>query len=88
MFILRVSSTQNRNAKEYGKKFMFDGLEDSCWNSDQVCCYSKKCFLIVRGKPSYFFKIKYYMQTVFIILHCQICFSLIEAVKRAPHNAR
>ncbi|CAB3386450.1 Hypothetical predicted protein [Cloeon dipterum] len=35
-FNCRVSSTLNRNVKEYGKKFMFDGQEDTCWNSDQV----------------------------------------------------
>lgn len=26
----------NRDVKEYGKKFMFDGKEETCWNSDQV----------------------------------------------------
>ena len=30
-----VSSTLQRNAKEYGKKFLFDGCPDTCWNSDQ-----------------------------------------------------
>lgn len=30
-----VSSTLQRNTKEYGKKFMFDGCGDTCWNSDQ-----------------------------------------------------
>ena len=32
----RVSSVLNRNSKQYGKKFMFDGQEETCWNSDQV----------------------------------------------------
>ena len=26
----------NRDVKEYGKNFMFDGNEETCWNSDQV----------------------------------------------------
>ncbi|KAM8875012.1 nuclear receptor 2C2-associated protein [Spinachia spinachia] len=31
----RVSSVLNRDAKQYGKKFMFDCNEETCWNSDQ-----------------------------------------------------
>lgn len=34
-FEARVSSVLNRNVKEYGKKFLFDGREDTCWNSEQ-----------------------------------------------------
>eukprot|EP01094_Clydonella_sp_ATCC50884_P025213 TRINITY_DN6547_c0_g1_i1.p1 TRINITY_DN6547_c0_g1~~TRINITY_DN6547_c0_g1_i1.p1 ORF type:complete len:159 (-),score=49.57 TRINITY_DN6547_c0_g1_i1:92-568(-) len=33
----KVSSVLNRNNKDYGKKNMFDGTVDSCWNSDQGC---------------------------------------------------
>ncbi len=32
----RVSSVLNRDVKQFGKKFMFDGDEETCWNSDQV----------------------------------------------------
>lgn len=32
----RVSSVLNRDVKQYGKKYMFDINEDTCWNSDQV----------------------------------------------------
>ncbi|EDO32498.1 predicted protein, partial [Nematostella vectensis] len=31
----RVSSVLNKNVKEYGKKYMFDGKDETCWNSDQ-----------------------------------------------------
>ncbi|XP_029003988.1 nuclear receptor 2C2-associated protein [Betta splendens] len=31
----RVSSVLNRDAKQYGKKYLFDGNEETCWNSDQ-----------------------------------------------------
>ena len=31
----KVSSTLERNIKEYGKNHMFDGCPDTCWNSDQ-----------------------------------------------------
>jgi hypothetical protein len=32
---ITVSSVQNKNAKEYGKKHLYDGKEETCWNSDQ-----------------------------------------------------
>uniref|UniRef100_A0A8C2CYF2 Nuclear receptor 2C2-associated protein n=1 Tax=Cyprinus carpio TaxID=7962 RepID=A0A8C2CYF2_CYPCA len=31
----RVSSVLNRAVKQFGKKFMFDSDEETCWNSDQ-----------------------------------------------------
>jgi len=34
-FQCKVSSVLNRNVKEYGKKFLTDGKEDTCWNSEQ-----------------------------------------------------
>lgn len=30
----RVSSVLNRNVKEYGKKYLFDGDVETCWNSE------------------------------------------------------
>ncbi|XP_054835726.1 nuclear receptor 2C2-associated protein isoform X1 [Eublepharis macularius] len=33
--VSRVSSVLNREAKQFGKKHMFDGNEETCWNSDQ-----------------------------------------------------
>ncbi|XP_053145395.1 nuclear receptor 2C2-associated protein [Hemicordylus capensis] len=33
--ISRVSSVLNREVKQFGKKYMFDGNEETCWNSDQ-----------------------------------------------------
>ena len=33
---LRVSSVLNRDSRQFGKKFMFDNHDDTCWNSDQV----------------------------------------------------
>ncbi|XP_060599006.1 nuclear receptor 2C2-associated protein-like [Ruditapes philippinarum] len=32
---LRVSSVLNRDVKQFGKKYLVDGNEDTCWNSDQ-----------------------------------------------------
>lgn len=34
-FQAKVSSVLNRNVKEFGKKFLFDGRDDTCWNSEQ-----------------------------------------------------
>ncbi|XP_072338364.1 nuclear receptor 2C2-associated protein isoform X3 [Scyliorhinus torazame] len=31
----RVSSVLNRDVKQFGKKFLFDRNEETCWNSDQ-----------------------------------------------------
>ena len=32
----RVSSVLNRDTKQFGKSHLFDGDEETCWNSDQV----------------------------------------------------
>ncbi|EGD72553.1 nuclear receptor 2C2-associated protein isoform 2 [Salpingoeca rosetta] len=32
---LRVSSVLNGDGKQFGKKFLLDDREDTCWNSDQ-----------------------------------------------------
>lgn len=34
--IFRVSSVLNRDTKSYGRQFLCDGKEETCWNSDQV----------------------------------------------------
>jgi len=34
-YTCRVSSTLNRDTKQFGKKFLFDNREETCWNSDQ-----------------------------------------------------
>ncbi|XP_043909853.1 BLOC-1-related complex subunit 8 isoform X2 [Protopterus annectens] len=31
----RVSSVLNRDTKQFGKKFLFDNNEETCWSSDQ-----------------------------------------------------
>ncbi|XP_013389358.1 nuclear receptor 2C2-associated protein [Lingula anatina] len=31
----RVSSVLNRDVKQFGKKFLLDGDDETCWNSDQ-----------------------------------------------------
>jgi hypothetical protein len=38
----RVSSVLNKDVKQFGKQFLFDGSEETCWNSEQVMCSS--CF--------------------------------------------
>ena len=36
VYTCRVSSTLNRDTKQFGKKYLFDGRNETCWNSDQV----------------------------------------------------
>ena len=38
----KVSSVLNKNNKEFGKQFLFDGSDETCWNSHQ-------------GKPQYIY---------------------------------
>jgi len=38
----KVSSVLNKNSKEFGKQHLFDGNEETCWNSHQ-------------GKPQYIY---------------------------------
>lgn len=33
---IRVSSTLNNDVKQFGKKYLMDGKDDTCWNSDEV----------------------------------------------------
>ncbi|XP_038181971.1 nuclear receptor 2C2-associated protein [Arvicola amphibius] len=33
--VSRVSSVLNRNSRQFGKKYLFDENEETCWNSDQ-----------------------------------------------------
>lgn len=33
-----MSSVLNRNSRQYGKKYLFDQDEETCWNSDQGPC--------------------------------------------------
>ncbi|KAL1463018.1 hypothetical protein WDU94_014811 [Cyamophila willieti] len=32
---IRVSSVLNKDIKQYGKKYLLDGNDESCWSSDQ-----------------------------------------------------
>ena len=48
LFNVRVSSVLNRDVKQFGKQFMFDGDDETCWNSDQVGIYKLVC---VKGTP-------------------------------------
>ncbi|GLH06505.1 hypothetical protein R5R35_002340 [Gryllus longicercus] len=34
-YICRVSSVLNRDSKLFGKQHLFDGCDETCWNSDQ-----------------------------------------------------
>lgn len=40
----KVSSVLDQNTKQFGKTFLFDGNEETCWNSDQVRLFKKNTF--------------------------------------------
>lgn len=39
----RVSSVLNGDKKMYGKTFLFDGSDETCWNSDKVFKFKFVC---------------------------------------------
>ena len=49
----KVSSVLDQNTKQFGKSFLFDDNEETCWNSDQVWLLKAIyfCFLSVCAKP-------------------------------------
>lgn len=51
LLLFRVSSVLNRDVNQYGKKFMFDECEDTCWNSDQVSvnCHANYKTMVCSG---------------------------------------
>ncbi|CAI9559500.1 unnamed protein product [Staurois parvus] len=36
--VSRVSSVLQRDVKQFGKQFLFDHRDETCWNSDQGSC--------------------------------------------------
>lgn len=44
----RVSSVLNRDTKSYGRQFLCDGKEETCWNSDQG---DEQWIVVNFGKP-------------------------------------
>ncbi|XP_054159236.1 nuclear receptor 2C2-associated protein-like [Oppia nitens] len=42
---LKVSSVLNKDVKQFGKQFLLDGKEDTCWNSDQGSVQWIDCLL-------------------------------------------
>ena len=50
-YTCRVSSTLNRDTKQFGKKFLFDNREETCWNSDQVdIIFLDKCSIFLNNE--------------------------------------
>lgn len=47
VFIYRVSSTLNNDHKNYGKKNMFDGNEETCWNSSEVKIFLEVLLILI-----------------------------------------
>ncbi|MED6244154.1 Nuclear receptor 2C2-associated protein [Characodon lateralis] len=65
----RVSSVLNRDVKQYGKKFMFDCNEETCWNSDQGDC---QWVLLEFPQPVNVSKVKLQFQGGFSAKTCRL----------------
>ncbi|RKO85584.1 galactose-binding domain-containing protein, partial [Blyttiomyces helicus] len=65
----RVSSVLNRDAKAYGKKFLTDGSEETCWNSDQG---SPQWISIELAKPATVTRIELMFQGGFAGKDCEV----------------
>ncbi|CAF1110863.1 unnamed protein product, partial [Brachionus calyciflorus] len=66
---LRVSTVLNRDTKSYGKQFLSDGKEETCWNSDQ----GESQWIIVNfNKPVAIKKIEFKFQGGFCASHAQL----------------
>lgn len=77
-FTAKVSSVLNKNVKEFGKKFLFDGREDTCWNSDQG---SPQFVAISFSAPQTITKLEIQFQGGFVGTQCYLLINDCEANK-------
>ncbi|XP_014280171.1 nuclear receptor 2C2-associated protein [Halyomorpha halys] len=69
-----VSSVLNKDVKQFGKKNMFDGQDETCWNSDQ-------------GSPQWVkVKLKEEMEITFFTIQFQGGFTAKELVFKGESN--
>ncbi|XP_011503583.1 PREDICTED: nuclear receptor 2C2-associated protein, partial [Ceratosolen solmsi marchali] len=68
-YISRVSSVLNKNGKIYGKQFMFDKNDETCWNSD---CGSPQWIVLNYYKEINLTSLEIQFQGGFAGLKCQI----------------
>ncbi|RNA11117.1 6-pyruvoyl tetrahydrobiopterin synthase [Brachionus plicatilis] len=66
---LRVSSVLNRDTKSYGKQFLSDGKEETCWNSDQG---DNQWIIVSFCKPIRIKKFEFKFQGGFCAAHGQL----------------
>jgi hypothetical protein len=74
---LRVSSTLNKNVKEFNKDFMIDGNDETCWNSHQG---SPQSILIEFNEPCIASQVHIMFQGGFVGKNCEFW------IKKASSN--
>ncbi|KAJ1980126.1 Nuclear receptor 2C2-associated protein [Dimargaris cristalligena] len=65
----RVSSVLNKDNRSYGKKHLFDGNEETCWNSEQG---SPQSIVVQFSKPVRLDEIRIMFQGGFAGKHAQV----------------
>eukprot|EP00794_Sanderia_malayensis_P010175 gene10175-11216_t len=79
----KVSSVLNKDVKEYGKNFMFDGKEDTCWNSDQgspqIITFQFECEVLLE-------KLKIQFQGGFAGKDCRLEYVLEKDGEKCHHD--
>ena len=84
-FAAKVSSVLNKNVKEFGKKFLFDGREDTCWNSDQG---SPQFVLISFEKPpEKISQLQIQFQGGFVGTQCHVVVNETQTVEFFPEDS-
>ncbi|XP_013794925.1 nuclear receptor 2C2-associated protein-like [Limulus polyphemus] len=66
---IRVSSVLNRDVKQFGKQYLTDGNDDTCWNSDQG---SPQWISVIFSKPVKIEKLQLQFQGGFVGKDCWI----------------
>ncbi|XP_071845562.1 nuclear receptor 2C2-associated protein-like [Apostichopus japonicus] len=69
---VRVSSVLNNDVKQFGKKFLIDGNEETCWNSDQAQAGSGQWISLEFREPVLLEEIHLTFQGGFVGKTCQI----------------
>lgn len=69
---VRVSSVLNNDVKQFGKKFLIDGNEETCWNSDQAPAGSVQWIAVEFQEPVTLEEVHLTFQGGFVGKTCQL----------------
>ncbi|KAJ1967685.1 Nuclear receptor 2C2-associated protein [Dimargaris xerosporica] len=66
---LRVSSVLNKDVRNFGKQFLTDGSEETCWNSEQG---TPQSIAMVFARPVHVEQLQLMFQGGFVGKNCQV----------------